>query len=383
MKKAFSLLWLFIISCAMFLTTSSTSFVSAKEEDVEKKEYVVYKLSLEKDSNYYAQFNVSQYYRKTNLDEYGATSSYTNIYSKTKDASLAMLQITNNGDVLLSRSHDVEITNLKFYYAIANQAEGERLFCNKSSSTNYELCDNSLSISENEFGMSNWKNAGNSTVLEYTTSEIETQFKVSEADLNSNDIPQTYYYKGYNIFDHMPLAIKTIVKNTGVYIVAGMSVKYNDRIYVLNHYVIENPSFRFSKTTNAGDGSVNTSLKLNMNDVGSTIFQTVTHENTTDLVKLAALIAPEIKNVKQTQSMAKLEEFWNVTLRPIMMIAIGILFVVVGSYTGVTIVKSSDEPEVRSAAIKRLVGMFIGMAIIEVVLIFYPKIVDIIRSIIG
>ena len=72
--------------------------------------------------------------------------------------------------------------------------------------------------------------------------------------------------------------------------------------------------------------------------------------------------------------------FFEETLRPILIIAIGILFAIVGTHTGVTIVKSSDEPEVRREAIKKFIGLFIGAFVIAVILIFYKDIIEIVRK---
>ena len=86
-----------------------------------------------------------------------------------------------------------------------------------------------------------------------------------------------------------------------------------------------------------------------------------------------------INDINQNNGFALMEGFFEETLRPILIIAIGVLFVIVGTHTGVTIVKSSDEPEVRSAAIKKFIGLFVGAFIIMMILIFYKDIITAIQ----
>jgi hypothetical protein len=90
----------------------------------------------------------------------------------------------------------------------------------------------------------------------------------------------------------------------------------------------------------------------------------------------AALIKPVGEHgSKNNRGVSLMENFFENTLRPLLIIAIGILFVIVGTHTGVTIVKSSDEPEVRSAAIKKFIGLFVGAFLIAMILVFYKDII--------
>ena len=100
-------------------------------------------------------------------------------------------------------------------------------------------------------------------------------------------------------------------------------------------------------------------------------------EIVTNISSFAALIKPpQSSEVGANASYSELNEFFITTLKPIIMIVVGIMFVVSGSITGITIIRSSDEPEVRREAIKRLIGLFTGALIIEGILLFYEPIIQ-------
>ena len=78
--------------------------------------------------------------------------------------------------------------------------------------------------------------------------------------------------------------------------------------------------------------------------------------------------------------MEKLLEQFDSYIKPIVEIGLGVLLVVKGTMLIVTIVKSSDEPEVRKESIKHLVTLFITVLLIMLIIWFMRDIIDIVAD---
>lgn len=402
MKRVFSLLFLFIMCSVFCFTSLGSNLVSAAEKVEVGSSNVVYKIDMLKsgyDKSLIGTLQVQQYYKKSgtsgvdNTSDYNAGKMYKNENKKTiyeqplLDNSLAVLYITNNGDVIMGSANGVEIVNVRFYYLIAKSKDENAYgaFC-PTGGNNYILCENARSVKVGSSGTTLWKSEGKSGVLSYSKSTLENVFtkkpELIEKVVNGKKVMEesgVYAYTGMNLFDTISTAYKDVVKDSGMYIMATMSVKYEDNEYIINSYAVDNSNFKFSEDSKATSNAYN-SLSLPFDSISENKYTTTSH-TTNELQYLAALIKPEnISNDRQSNALGTIEDFWNKTLRPIMIFAIGILFVIVGTSTGVTIVKSSDEPEVRRDAIKKLIGLFIGAFIIEVLLIFFQDIVEIVRS---
>ncbi len=393
MKKLFSLFCIFMM-CSVFCLTSF-KIDSVKADDVVNvaSSDIVYKMYLE--SNNKAIYQVHQYYRKSGLDGFMEAEKY-NISKIVSDGvkvsenplpngGLASFYMNKNGKVVLGTANGVEIVNLRFYYIIANSTNTTPAFCKNDradqehdQTKTHMLCENSLTVGPNQNGFTNWKNNAVINNLSYTKSQINNEFTVTTDEVGKKT------YVGYDIFENIPSSYVDIAKKSGIYVVAGMSVSFSGKEYLINEYMLDNSEFKFDLFSKAFLDDANNKITFsNFTKQGETnIYNSGKHE-VTELTKLAVLVVPSgslADDARKKESMSKITTFWEETLRPIVIFAVGILFVVVGATTGATIVKSSDEPEVRNQAIKKLIGLFIGVLVIELLLIFYPDIVEIVRS---
>lgn len=411
MKRIVSKIMIFIMCAMISLLTIDTTSVKAdllnasalakldSQDSYKFKQGVVFYLGINYDSkiNKYSSYRgISQRYWKNHsksllYGENAASStyvrsgynflSYANIcsrltqfgvcaddYSNVLD-SLAEVAMDHEGNIRIYLKDGYQITNLRLYYAIATYVDtNSEIYCSQSGT----ICEGAKTIQGRN---SNWKNAGKGQTLIYSQNSLEGNFEKKEKIIgDTNSQPVGYYYTGYNIFEHITSDYYKMAQQTGAYVTMSISISNGTNEYHANTPIVDNSD------TNKGfsqvdDGTDKTKLEI------SRICEDASNRSCNEIVSkissAAALVKPAtVNDVDKSAGYSGVNEFFITTLKPIIMIVIGIMFIVSGSMTGATIIKSSDEPEARREAIKRLIGLFTGALVIELILLFYEPIIQ-------
>ena len=292
----------------------------------------------------------------------GSADTYCNDKNNIKPA-IAKLTITNHGDVEVYVGTNVSVANLQFYYVIANQSNQAQLFCSSSGT----ICDGAKQIKADENNMGAWKSYNRSGGdMVYNDSNIDGVF--------NKRIHATggVTYDKFNIVTNMKPEYAELAKKYGVYVVTTLAVRYvysnTEYMYYLN-YGIQNTTFADVDNLSSNSlSNVNVCSKDNVRvENGCTAYPN-------SVSKAALLVKPSPDVVATNRGYNQISDYMNSTIIPITKIVVIMLFLVVGTTTVVTIVKSSDEPEVRHASIKKFITLFVSAVVVYLVLEFYPEI---------
>ena len=405
MKRFIANLYLFILCCVLVYPFNIKE-VSAAEEDIGSN-YVYYQALVSKNNTYKSFSAVSQFFY-TNTAHLGKTgvdgesnlpianrSTFSSLYDVGGNQEtlcsvfsnyasdlycnngiikpLASLKISATGLVSMKLSNEVTLGSLQIYYLLANRVGdlNQHMYCQNSNGTT-KICDNATHVisTSNGANAGNWSNRTKDGVgMHFTEVSITNKFTKTETQIGET------IYSGYDIFKDMEQGMAELAEASGVYVLTSFSVKYGERMYYVNNYALKK-TFSSEATANI-NATTYKSVIINSNptDVNSNSGQAINQ-----IPSNAALVKPATDSSnKNNRGFALMENFFEDTLRPILIIAIGVLFVIVGTHTGVTIVKSSDEPEVRKEAIKKFGGLFVGAFTIAIILIFYKDIITAVK----
>jgi hypothetical protein len=283
----------------------------------------------------------------------------------TLKGALATLKIDNYGNITMTLGNDVELTNLRIYYIIANRSNETRLFCDDNN-----ICPNAKNITKTD-GTSNWKNFSKTGNMVYTQSTIGDSFTSSTTSSGTN-------YSGFNIFSNMSSTWRDYASGPGVYVVTSFSISYNGKNYYANNYTIDSKTFNNIGSTSSNAAETQAYLTCTKATEYSC------EDNIDSVTKAAALVKmDETSTTTSNVGVSAAWTFYDTYVKTIVVIVVGVMFVVTGTSTIVTIVKSSDEPEVRSSEIKRLIGLFTGAVTIALILYFAKDIVIAISGLFG
>ena len=274
---------------------------------------------------------------------------------------LFTLAITNYGNVKIHVQNGVNIANIRFYYIIAGYLNDAQLFGSNTSST---VAQNAKKILADN---SNWKSKSKTGGSLVFTSSNMAGF--TEKSLEGGG----KIYKGFNIIDNMDSNYADLAKEYGAYIITAASISYKDKLYTLNN---TNSTFDIV-------GNIISEYGYERTGGSYTYCENVAGEgcttNLTIVSKAAVLVYPGDKE-KESVGYTKMEKYLDSVIIPALQVILIILFMVVGTTTVVTIVKASDEPEVRHSNIKKLIAMFVGTVVVFFLLMFYKEIIEIVRG---
>lgn len=280
--------------------------------------------------------------RKVNDTLYGVCEKISAACSNENIVSVYMDAI---GNISLDIARGVEFKTLRIYYIMANNISDQHLFCDSVT-----ICDNAKTVISNS---SNWKNVNKyGKHLIISGNEINSMFEVSVGDTEN-------IYSGYNLFANLESQYVQLANSSGLYVTMDITVKYG-----------------------ANEYTVNDLSAASFSSVGNRENSAVLSTSRTSVVSSSAALIKNARNVDvhTNSTFIQINEFFQTTLRPILLVAIGILFVTVGTMTGIKIIKSSDEPEVRRDSIKKFIGLFIGAFAIALILLFYESIIEVIAG---
>lgn len=395
MKKFASRFFLVLICCMMCIIPLGSKPAKAAAVDASEIVYFQSVVQTGTAGSYAAITAVSQRYYKTeaSLDSgendiensVGTKTSFTSVHEESicsmfssdlaglcdggkLNGGLATLRMTKNGDITLSLNPKVKLGVLRIYYITAGRSGEAQLFCKDSSRT--VVCEKAKTVfnKDNVNNKSNWKNYSKSGEMVYSATTIEGPFTKSVSSSGKTT------YTEFNIFSQMNPTYEEYAENSGVYALISFSVVYEDVTYYVNDYTLDKKEFStIGNMTN--EGAEKQLIRIN----GPT--QKFLQDSVLDVSKNAALLKVSSSLTPDGNSgFDTINSEFKGWMVPVIAIVIGIMFVVSGTMTGVTIVKSSDEPEVRRDAIKRLIGLFIGALVVYLILFFYE---DIIRVVSG
>ena len=375
MKWRYKILRCLLILSFLFpiVATTTVSRVSAAE-NFEDKFIVMYQgiVTYSGSKNTFSSFSsVSQRYHTSN----GTLATTNNpsldgetICSKTPSTDycngenklnsyIAFLRMSSDGDIVinLTVANEATIKKLRIFYIVNDASNDMLLYCDYNT-----ICPRAKIVSSDSQN-SNWRNSAKTGTFEI--SDLESYFSVSRNDTR-------YRYSGFNVFNNMNAYQASLAKEKGVYVIISMDISFmiRNREGNINTYkYINNDSIGFESV---GDEYANNVYTTNSGQKYNTVVQN------------AALIKPSKSTYDPNDSAAyrEFKDFFDGTLRYIIIAVIGVMFLVTGSMTVVTIVKSSDEPEVRSSSIKKLIALFTGALTVALILLFYNQIIDIVSG---
>ena len=298
----------------------------------------------------------------------------------------ASYSLNGNGDLKISLQNDFEINRLNIYYIVAGVTE------NTTSDTAVLMC------SEGGPTLSgNWKNkdARDRNMIFSELSLEGAGFTVQKYSSGRRE------YSGYNVLENMSGLSKNLALKVGAYVIVTMSVDYVyyeqqvvegvlKDVKVTDTYYINTPIITGKKFESAVIGGSDTysyafsNVQHNPIDplaVGNTIYA----ERMTDLgsgVDAYAALVSTVESVEDN-GLAKFYDLFDNILRPVIMIALGVLLVIKGSSLIITIIKSSDEPQVRKDSIKHLITLFVSVFVVVIIMVFMKDIIEIIADLIA
>ena len=278
---------------------------------------------------------------------------------------IAYLKLTDKGNVTISVANGVTLSGLQLFYIVPIVTEaGTQLLCPGNADN---ICTRAKSLSDVS---SNWKDTARVGTLNFSGSSINNVFEKSSSSRGGE------IYSGFNIFDEMSSTYSSLAKTLvddgdpyppGIYVTSVFTVSYipsgksESVTYNVNGRIRE---FEFTSIGNTGDSAASSHSVSYV--IGTTTVNTVSN--------IAALIT-QTETKENSKMRSEFMEIFNKYVKPIAYAVIGIMFVVTGTMTVITIVKSSDEPEVRSAGIKRLIVLVTGAVVVFLVIALFEPIV--------
>ena len=264
------------------------------------------------------------------------------------NSNIFSLYMDSSGNIDLDVASGVEVESLSIYYIMANSLESQHLFC--SSQT---ICGSAKKITSTD---SNWRKENKyGQRLVMSDDSFSSFFSSGESGVGGT------VYSGFNLFSNLDTQYVSLSHSSGIYVTMEAVIKHNNQKYTINKL----SEYNFSSIGNTS---------------GSKVYNAST--GAAEVSKVAALVkhTGNTSDIYSSSTFRQINEFFQTTLRPILLIVIGVLFVTVGTMTGIKIIKSSDEPEVRQEAIKKFIGLFIGAFTIAMILLFYEDILAVIAE---
>ena len=185
---------------------------------------------------------------------------------------------------------------------------------------------------------------------------------------------------------------KDLAEKYGAYVIVTLSISYEQKTYYINTPITTmNNRPEFSGVAHITSSSDSSSVKTYSNVLLSP--QTINADGDSNYLarmnsmgmhvdKYAGLVS-RLAHEEKNQGIADTLELFDKTIKPIIMIGLGILLIVKGTMLIMTIIKSSDEPEVRRDSIKHLVTLFVSVFVIMMIIWYMKPIVEIMQELLN
>jgi len=330
---------------------------------------------------------------KPTWTEQNIVSELCNGY-KFLNSPLASFSVNVNSDLLITLSADVRIKKLNIYYSIAglsasNNTKTILLYC-----ANKPICDRAKVVSSANSSVSgNWvSDSKHDKNMTFQESELERYgFNMTTNTTGAKT------YSGFNIVENMDRTARNLALDNGAYVIVTMSVIHTTEDREVEYHIntpitamADRPEFEgIAHITTETQGRdiktyANVASNPQRNDAdGDQWYRSRMSDMGMTVDKHAALVHKLASQTEEDKAIRETIEMFNRIIRPIIMIALGILLVVRGTMLVMTIIKSSDEPEVRRESIKHLVGLFISVFVIMMIIWFLEDIVEIMQELLN
>ena len=320
----------------------------------------------------------------TSLNWAKSQASFKNVFKDGGlNAELANFSMNYKGDVTIELQNEVVVERLNFYYIIASSttytnAPTSMVMCSQL------LCDHAKAIISSNMAITgSWQTAGKSGIMSYS----EGNLTAVGFDKKINQVGTTRY-SGFNVFDNMSGANKRHALTSGAFVVITMAIRNlaqpegtnNDNVYYINSSLPSNMVFDVVTEDPAGSTKVHANIYLDARTNKADSYYNEKNEAIGGAVDRFAALVHTVPTGTNDEGMQALLEQFDIYLKPIIEIGLGVLLVVRGTMLIVTIIKSSDEPDVRRESIKHLVTLFVTVCLIMVIIWFMKDIIEIIAE---
>ena len=299
-------------------------------------------------------------------------------------AELAYFTLDELGNVSITLQNEVVIERLNIYYIIAGKTDHvtsptSMVMCGAT------LCKNAKKITSPDTTISgSWQDGGKTGRMSYTEGTITAAG--FEKKVNNTGVTT---YSGFNVVNRMSEGNRRYAVSLGAFVVITMAVRNlaeyegmnNENVYYVNTALPSNMTFTgiaYSATDPSTDVYGNVYANAHFN-VSESLYNS-RNANMGGYVERYAALVHTLPDSIGNEGVEDLLEQFDIYLKPIIEIGLGILLIVKGTMLIITIVKSSDEPEVRRESIKHLVSLFITVALIMLIIWFMKDIIDVLSD---
>ena len=311
---------------------------------------------------------------------YASQLFHTESGSTILNSTLAFFAMDYQGQMTISLQNEIEVERLNIYYIIAGttstpSSQSPMVMCKQGGSVT--LCNHAKRILSSDASLTgSWKsvNKHNSTMSYSEGTLVSAGFNKITEDSGARR------YVGFNVIENMSEANKRLAYANGAFVVVSMSVRAtgSDTLYYINTAVPSYMEFEarsgsgYSSTTYANvlaDATRNKEVDL----------ESYIHKNNQNgklVDRHAALIDSSPEGI-DTEGLDEMLEQFDTYVKPIVIVALGVLLIVRGTTLSIAIIKASDEPEVRKENIKHLVTLFISLLLVMVIIWFLHPIIDV------
>lgn len=279
---------------------------------------------------------------------------------------LAILTMTSNGDIRIEVQSGAELKQVQIRYIIANKAGEGQLYCNNSN----DLCPRAAKTYGNN--STNWvgKDASGNFLTYNSSIGFEGPFRVS--DVAGGKV----LFSNYNVIEKMPANNREQAETYGAYVVISTTISYGGKDYFVNSNRIDNNGDRYDFASIGNDNNNALMQVVTCNNP----YKSACADNISVVSSVAALIRSPSSDPTADENYNSFVEAFEKDYVPVIKVIVIIMFFVTGGATMINIIKASDDPEERSSQIKRFVWMFIGAAIIYLILEFYDEVIDVVAG---
>lgn len=313
---------------------------------------------------------------------------------------VASFSLDDLSNLTITLQNDFTVNRLNIYYIVAgitenNDSSTSLIMC--KGKTSNEICSRASYISNFDYSLAgNWQSTDK---RDHQMSYTELTLEAAGFDVNTTSSGKRIY-SGYNVIDEMNPGSRNLAYKVGAYVLITMSVDYTyyveevkdgilQDVKHVETYYINTPvttKKKFTSVDVGGSGNEYTYSNVHNNPIDSTAEGvTIYNERLAELGGKVDNFAA-LTSKTQESTGASLDRFYKMfdeILKPVIIIALGLLLVIKGTSLIMTIIKSSDEPEVRRDSIKHLVTLFVSVFVIMMIIWFMKDIIEIISDIIS
>ena len=303
------------------------------------------------------------------------------------NSTLAFFAMDYEGTITIGLQNEIEVERLNIYYIIAGttstpSSQSPMVMCKQGGTVS--LCNHAKRIISSDASLTgSWKsvNKHNST-MSYSEGTLESA--------GFNKMPETAggrKYVGFNVIENMSEANKRLAYGNGAFVVITMSVRRadTDDVYYINSALPTYMVFDSLSASSLGETSTHANVLADATKNKPADLADYNNKNNSigkSIDRHAALIDSSPDSIDREGLDEMLEQF-DTYVKPIVIIALGVLLIVRGTMLSIAIIKASDEPEVRKENIRHLITLFVSLLLIMAIIWFLHPIIDVMVDLIA